>query len=64
MSRVIHKSAIIGDDVSLGCNVKIGPYVVIQGKVEIGDNCSIESHCHLQGPLEIGEGTKSTLMRH
>jgi UDP-N-acetylglucosamine acyltransferase len=57
MSNFIHKTAIVGPNVTLGDNVYIGPYCVIGepaehklfwnapiGEVVIGDNCVITGH--------------------
>ena len=49
----IHHTAIIGDQVQLGTNNTIGPYVIIAGNVKIGDNNWIGPHTSLGGPAEI-----------
>ena len=49
---MIHKTAIIGKDVKMGSNVKIGPFCVITGTVVIGDNVVIYSHCSIGAPGE------------
>jgi UDP-N-acetylglucosamine acyltransferase len=54
----VHSSAIVGDKVLLGENVKIGPYVVIQGDTHIGDHTEIMSHASIgseNGIVRIGE---------
>ena len=40
---MIHPTAIIGNDVNLGSDVKIGPYVIIDGNVTIGKNTEIHA---------------------
>lgn len=52
---MIHPTAIISKNVSLGSNVEIGPYVVIDGNVTIGNNTKIESSCRITGNTNIGE---------
>ena len=53
---MIHPTAIIGKNVSLGSNVEIGPYAVVDGNVKIGDNTKIEASCRITGNTNIGEG--------
>jgi len=43
----IHPSAILGKDVSLGRDVAIGPYTVIEDNVSIGDETVIYSGCFI-----------------
>ncbi|MFH0912684.1 MAG: UDP-3-O-(3-hydroxymyristoyl)glucosamine N-acyltransferase [Candidatus Omnitrophota bacterium] len=43
----IHPSAILGKDVSLGRDVAIGPYAVIEDNVSIGDETVIYSGCFI-----------------
>ena len=40
----VHPTAILGKNVKLSDNVKIGPYSIITGNVEIGKNTKIYSH--------------------
>lgn len=51
----IHPSAIIGNDVSIGEGVSIGPYTVIDDHVRIGDGCRIESHVTIHSFVEMGK---------
>ena len=55
---MIHPTAIIGKEVKLGTNVKIGPYVFIDGKVSIGDNTEIFASSSITGNTNIGENNK------
>lgn len=56
--RTIHHTAIIHENVQLGKDIEIGPYVTISDpNVVIGDRVSIKSHVVIQGPTQIGEGT-------
>jgi len=51
----IHATAIIGNDVTLGNNVEIGPYCVIDGKVTIGDDTKLISNVRIEGETVIGK---------
>ena len=53
----VHPTAVIADDVQLGKNVSISPYVIIESGSVIGDNCVIKSHVHIGHYVTIGEGT-------
>lgn len=53
----IHPTAIIGAAVTLGKNLFIGPYVVVEDGCSIGDNCVIKSHVHLGRDVTIGTNT-------
>lgn len=46
-SNTIHPTAIIGKDVKLGTNNRIGAYCVIEGNTVIGDNNIFYSHCSI-----------------
>ena len=52
----VHKTAIIGEHVKLGKNVRIGPYSVVEGQVTLGDDVSIGAHCVVEGHTSIGKG--------
>ncbi len=49
----IHPTAIIGDNVRLGSNVKIGPFCVVTGNVTIGDNTRLHSHVMVGFPGQV-----------
>jgi len=51
---MIHPTAIIDETVSLGENVSVGAYSIIQGDVTIGNGCIIEPHVVISGPTTIG----------
>jgi UDP-N-acetylglucosamine acyltransferase len=55
---MIHKTAIIGDQVKFGKNVKIGPYCIIGDGAVLGDNVELKSHVVTEGRITIGENTK------
>ncbi|GBD35983.1 Acyl-[acyl-carrier-protein]--UDP-N-acetylglucosamine O-acyltransferase [bacterium HR36] len=50
----IHPTAIIGKEVELEAEVRIGPYTIIEGPVTIGRGTVIGPHCHILGPCVIG----------
>jgi UDP-3-O-[3-hydroxymyristoyl] glucosamine N-acyltransferase len=50
----VHKSAVIGKGVSLGKNVGIGPYAVIEDEVSLGDNSTIYSGVFIGHHTKIG----------
>jgi UDP-3-O-[3-hydroxymyristoyl] glucosamine N-acyltransferase len=53
----IHPSAVIGDDVHLGKDVFVGPYVVIESGSTIGDHCVLKGHIHIGHNVTLGEHT-------
>lgn len=52
-----HPTAIIADNVKLGKNVSIGPYVVIESDSIIGDNCVIKGHVYIGHDVGLGADT-------
>lgn len=56
MPSMIHPSAFIADNVTLGNNVTIAPFAVIESNVEIGDNCTVGSHAVVQSHVKMGQG--------
>jgi UDP-N-acetylglucosamine acyltransferase len=57
-SARIHPTAIIPPEASLGDEVEVGPYVVLEGPVTIGPGCVLRPHAHLIGPLTMGRNNK------
>ena len=57
MSSLIHPTALIDDGVTVGINVKIGPYCVVTGHVNLGDNIELKSHVAVSGYTTIGDNT-------
>ncbi len=53
----VHSTAIIAENVTLGKNVAIGPYVVIESGSVIGDNCSIKGHIYIGHDVTLGADT-------
>jgi len=58
ISSFIHKTALVGQSVDLGENVKIGPYSVIENDVIIGDNTEIGNHVTICANTTIGRFCK------
>jgi len=50
----IHPTAIIDRRAELAEGVKVGPYVVIEGRVRVGAGSIIEAHSVLRGPTNVG----------
>lgn len=53
----VHPSAVIADDVQLGDNVSVGPFVVIEAGSAIGNNTVLKSHIHVGSGVTIGADT-------
>ncbi|WP_417515173.1 acyl-ACP--UDP-N-acetylglucosamine O-acyltransferase [Minwuia sp.] len=58
MAADIHASAIVGPDVTLGDDVRIGPFCVLEGQVHIGDGVELKSHVSIAGHTKVGAGTR------
>ena len=50
----VHSTAVIGSDVSLGKNVSIQPYAVIESGAKIGDDTVICAHAYIGHDVKIG----------
>lgn len=50
----IHPTAIISPDASIGENVEIGPYCVVEANVTLGSGCKLHSHVVIHGDSTIG----------
>lgn len=55
----IHESAIIGPNVKLGKNIKIGAFSILSGNIEIDDNSIIYPHVSIGSPAQNLDTTKS-----
>lgn len=58
----IHPTAVVDKTVTLGTNVSIAAFVVIESGSTIGDHCVIKSHVHIGHDVVVGEHT--TLHAH
>lgn len=55
---MIHETAIVHPSAKLGENVSVGAFSIIGEHVEVGDNCQIHSHVVLKGPTKIGKNNR------
>ena len=53
----IHPTAVIAENVILGKDISIAPYVIIESGSVIGDHCLIKSHVHIGHDVTIGAHT-------
>jgi UDP-N-acetylglucosamine acyltransferase len=53
-SSRIHPTALISAEAELADDVRVGPYVVIEGRVRIGSGCIVRPQAYLCGPLTMG----------
>lgn len=51
---IIHPTAIVDSQAVLEESVRIGPYVVIEGRVQIGARTTVDSHAVIKGATRIG----------
>lgn len=58
----IHPTAVIADDVTLGNNVSVGPFTIIESGTSLGDGCVIKGHVNIGHDVRIGSNT--TLYPH
>ena len=50
----IHPTAVVSSKASLGKEVSIGPYAIVEDDVILGDRCRVDAHTVLQGPTRAG----------
>jgi UDP-N-acetylglucosamine acyltransferase len=50
----IHPTAVVSPEAELADDVRVGPYVVIEGHVRVGPGCVLRPHAVLCGPLTLG----------
>lgn len=55
---MVHPTAVVHPDARLGANVRVGPYVVIEGPAEVGDGCVLEAHASLVGRVRLGKNNR------
>jgi acetyltransferase-like isoleucine patch superfamily enzyme len=53
---IIHPTAIVSPNASLGENVTIGPFSIIYGDTKIGSETKIDGFCELGYPTPLAEG--------
>ena len=54
MTEAIHSTAVIGPEVEIAEDVRVGPFAILEGPVRIGPGCTIEGHACLSGPMTLG----------
>jgi UDP-N-acetylglucosamine acyltransferase len=57
-AALIHPTAQIDPEATIGANVSIGAYSVIGAEVEIGDGTAIGPHVVIEGPTRIGRDNR------
>ena len=55
---MIHPTAVISETATIGENVTIGPFCMVDDNVTIGDGCVLKSHVVVRGPTRIGRNNK------
>ena len=55
---MLHPTAIIHSTAEIGHNVSVGPYSLIGANVVLHDEVEIAGHVVIEGPCEIGSGTR------
>ena len=55
---MIHPSAVISENATLGKDVKVGPFCVVGDHVTLGDGVELKSHVVVEGYTCVGAGTK------
>ncbi|MDR1173786.1 MAG: hypothetical protein LBK24_03265, partial [Puniceicoccales bacterium] len=51
----VHSLAMVGENVSFGYNVHVGPYAIVEDNVKIGRETIISSHAIVRSGTVIGE---------
>lgn len=54
----LHQTAIIGKNVHIGKDTRIGPYCIVEDGVEIGENCVIESSVRINRGVRMGDNNQ------
>ncbi len=54
---VVHPTALVGPQVTLGRGVVVGPFSVLEGNISFADGVQVGPHCHFMGTLEVGPRT-------
>ena len=65
---MIHPTALIDSNATLGTGVSVGAYTIVHGNVVIGEGSEIGSHCEIGVPSTLSDGApliigKSSLIR-
>ena len=54
----VHPTAVIAKDVTLGADVSVGPYCVLEPGVKVADRTILYAGCYLGHGVEVGSDTK------
>jgi UDP-N-acetylglucosamine acyltransferase len=54
----VHPTALVHDSAELGDDVSIGPYAIVHESTQIGDGVRLDGHTHVLPGSTIGEGTR------
>ena len=55
---MIHPTAVVAPEATLGANVRVGPYAVIGGGATIGEGAEIAAHAVIEGTVVLGARVK------
>ena len=56
MTQKLHPTCFIAPTATLGENVTVGPFAVIEDNVALGDGCQLGAHAVVQSCVKMGEG--------
>ncbi|MGR8953083.1 MAG: acyl-ACP--UDP-N-acetylglucosamine O-acyltransferase [Gammaproteobacteria bacterium] len=56
MTQLIHPTAYIAPDVTLGNDVIVGPFAVIESGAVLGNHCQVGAHAVVHGHVRMGAG--------
>jgi len=56
MATLIHPTACVSEKATLGHNVTVGPFAVVDDFVEIGDDCQLQAHAVIKPYVKMGRG--------
>ena len=51
---LLHPTALIGPDVDLSPDVRVGPFAILDGAIRLGPGCVVGPHVHLLGAVAAG----------
>lgn len=55
---VVHSTAVVSSQVSLGRGVRVGPWCRLEGPIRIGEGTVLESHVVLEGSVVVGRNNR------
>jgi UDP-N-acetylglucosamine acyltransferase len=57
-SARVHPTAVVSPEAELAEDVRVGPFVVVEGAVRLGPGCVVRPHALLIGPLTMGRNNQ------